>query len=322
MVKWRGNQVINLKRIFVLFLSLCLLAGCGEPAVPAETNETTAYTFTDDLGREISLDAPERVAALTGSFADLWCLAGGEETLVAAAHDAWTGFDLHLSEDVTDLGAIKEPNVELLLASRPDLVLASSNTAAQKQLLPLLEQAGLTLAYFHVTNFSEYLNMLSICTQLTGREDRYALYGQALEEQIAAARARADGSQPTVLYIRATGSSCKVKNSRDTVLGEMLADLDCRNIADREGSLLEELSLEGILQSDPDFIFAVCQGADPTDARQMLEQTLLSNPAWQSLTAVKEGRFHVLEHELYNLKPNARWGEAYENLAEILYPDN
>ena len=53
-------------------------------------------------------------------------------------------------------------------------------------------------------------------------------------------------------------------------------------------------------------------------ARQMLEQTLLSNPAWQSLTAVKEGRFHVLEHELYNLKPNARWAESYRILYETL----
>ena len=51
-----------------------------------------------------------------------------------------------------------------------------------------------------------------------------------------------------------------------------------------------------------------------------LEGEVLSNPAWGGLTAVREGRFHTLEHELYNLKPNARWGEAYEKLADILYP--
>jgi iron complex transport system substrate-binding protein len=27
----------------------------------------------------------------------------------------------------------------------------------------------------------------------------------------------------------------------------------------------------------------------------------------------------VLDNALYNLKPNARWGEAYTKLAEILY---
>ena len=124
-----------------------------------------------------------------------------------------------------------------------------------------------------------------------------------------------------MLCIRATGVSCKVKGSRDFVLGEMLADLGCVNIADSEESLLEDLSLEAIIAAEPDYIFAVLQGSDPTDAMETLEQTLLQNPAWSELRAVREGRFYTLEHELYNLKPNARWGEAYEKLADILYPD-
>ena len=317
---------------FYLALALCLLlAGCAPSAAPGTSSEsssgestqqeTQAVTFTDDLGRQVTVENPQRVAVLIGSYADIWCLAGGKDTLVAAANDAWTSFDLGLGEDVANLGGVKETNLEVLLAAQPDLVLASSNTTAQVDLLPTLEQAGLNVAYFMVSNFDEYLHMLDICTQITGREDCYEQYGQALEEQVEQARQRADGSQPKVLYVRATGSSCKVKNSQDSVLGEMLADLDCINIADSQSSLLEQLSLEVILQEDPDFIFAVLQGSDPTDAQRTLDETLLSNPAWQSLTAVKEGRFHVMDDQLYNLKPNARWGEAYEQLAQILYPE-
>ncbi len=320
-----------MKKIY-LALALCLLlAGCAPSAAPGTSSEsssgestqqeTQAVTFTDDLGRQVTVENPQRVAVLIGSYADIWCLAGGKDTLVAAANDAWTSFDLGLGEDVANLGGVKETNLEVLLAAQPDLVLASSNTAAQVDLLPTLEQAGLNVAYFMVSNFDEYLHMLDICTQITGREDCYEQYGQALEEQVEQARQRADGSQPKVLYVRATGSSCKVKNSQDSVLGEMLADLDCINIADSQSSLLEQLSLEVILQEDPDFIFAVLQGSDPTDAQRTLDETLLSNPAWQSLTAVKEGRFHVMDDQLYNLKPNARWGEAYEQLAQILYPE-
>lgn len=320
-----------MKKIY-LALALCLLlAGCAPSAAPGTSSgdssgestqqETQAVTFTDDLGRQVTVENPQRVAVLIGSYADIWCLAGGKDTLVAAANDAWTSFDLGLGEDVANLGGVKETNLEVLLAAQPDLVLASSNTAAQVDLLPTLEQVGLNVAYFMVSNFDEYLHMLDICTQITGREDCYQQYGQALEEQVEQARQRADGSQPKVLYVRATGSSCKVKNSQDSVLGEMLADLDCINIADSQSSLLEQLSLEVILQEDPDFIFAVLQGSDPTDAQRTLDETLLSNPAWQGLTAVKEGRFHVMDDQLYNLKPNARWGEAYEQLAQILYPE-
>lgn len=53
-----------------------------------------------------------------------------------------------------------------------------------------------------------------------------------------------------------------------------------------------------------------------------MEQTLTASPAWNSLTAVQEGRYHVMDKTLYHLKPNDRWGEAYQQLADILYGGN
>ena len=306
--------------ILLCFLLLTLTA-CGAPSqdIPAASEESGGVTFTDDLGREVTVDHPRRVAALIGSFADIWCLAGGKDQLVAAANDTWTQFDLGLSDSVANLGSITEPNLELLATAEPDLVIASSNTGAQVELKDTLEQMGFNTAYFKVASLDEYLHMLDICTQITGCEENYQQYGTAILEQVETARKRVDGSTPTALYVRASGSSCKVKNSQDSVLGEMLADLGCVNIADVADSLLEELSMEVILQQDPDHIFVVIQGSDPTKAEALLDKTLLSNPAWDTLTAVKEGRFHVMDPNLYNLKPNARWGEAYEKLADILY---
>ena len=102
----------------------------------------------------------------------------------------------------------------------------------------------------------------------------------------------------------------------------MLADLGCVNIADSDQSLLENLSLEAIIAADPDYIFVVLQGVGQTveQAQAILDENLLSNPAWESLRAVQEDHFYILEHALYNLKPNARWGTSYESLADILYP--
>lgn len=310
-----------------------LLPACGGGEAPARVSAGTApetsgetsgeaVSFTDDLGRTVTIaEPPRRVAVLIGSFADIWCLAGGKDSLAAAAGDAWTQFDLGLGPEVADLGNVKDISVEQLFAVQPDLVIASGNTAADVALLDLLEEAGLTSAFFNVSAFEDYLRMLEICAQLTGHPENYQRYGADVQAQVEAARNRADGSAPTVLYVRASGSSCKVKNSRDNVLGEMLADLGCVNIADSETGLLENLSLEVIVEQDPDFIFAVVQGSANYDkAEALLNETLLSHPAWASLTAVREGRFYVMDQKLYNLKPNANWGTAYEQLADILYP--
>ena len=312
-------DIEKMKRLLCLTLTLLFLTGCGAPAAPTVPTADAA-TFMDDLGREVTVDPPQRVAALIGSFADIWCLAGGRDTLVAAAGDAWTSFDLGLDESVADLGAIKEPNLEVLFSVQPDLILASCNTQADLELRETFEQTGIPVAYFDIQHFEDYLRMLEVCTMLTGEAELYAENGANVAEEVSAAIQRQDGSAPTVLCIRATGSGCKVKGSADNVLGEMLFDLGCVNIADSNTFLLENLSMEAIIAADPDYIFAVLQGADATMAQASLDAALLQNPAWSSLRAVREGRFYTLDHALYNLKPNARWGEAYENLADILYP--
>ena len=318
-----------MKRMLSLFcalamvwtLSACGAAGAGDSLEsPEDASAGELVRFTDDLGREVELSRPKRVAVLIGSFADIWCLAGGRETIVAASDNAWTDFDLNLPGDVARLGSTKDTNLENLIAAEPDLVLASSNTTANVELLETFERMGLPSAYFQVSTFDEYLRMLEICTRLTGHEENYDTYGRAVGARVEAAKARATGTNPTALYVRASGSSCKVKNSQDSVLGEMLADLGCVNIADSNTGLLENLSLETIVALDPDYIFVVLQGGDSSGAQAMFESTLLSNPAWNGLCAVQEGRYYTMDDHLYNLKPNARWGEAYEQLADILYP--
>lgn len=327
---------LTLCRAAAAALCLLLLAGCGaassgpafsaggaSAAATAPADSGAACTFTDDLGREVTLEAaPRRVAALTGSYADIWCTAGGRDTLVASASDAWTDFDLGLGEEVANIGGAMGVSVEELLAAAPDLVLASTNIPSNQEMLPALEAAGVDVAFFSVDTFEDYLRMLEICTDLTGNPEAYQTYGEAVAEEIEAARAAAaleEQGPEKVLYIRAAASVVKPKGSNGTVLGEMLADLGCINIADQDQSLLEDLSMEAILAADPDKILIVLQGADPEPAKAQLEGEVLSNPAWQQLTAVREGRVYYMDKDLYHLKPNARWGEAYDHLVEILY---
>ena len=306
------------KRILALALGILLCFGSGAGVGEAQSN---TLCFEDDLGRTVTVEeSPQRVVVLIGSFAHMWYLAGGLDSMVATASDAWTGFDIPLSEDVINLGSTKQVSLEAVIGAEPDFVLASVNTDADLALREPLEAMGIPTAYFQVSTFEDYLHMLDILTQITGCRENYERYGLGVQARVDGAKERADGSQPTALYIRVSGSGCRVKNSDNSVLGEMLKDLGAVNIADSQDSLLENLSMEEILRQDPDYIFVVLQSSDPTVAQGVLEKTLLSDPAWDCLTAVAEGRFFLMDPALYNLKPNDRWGEAYEKLAEILYP--
>jgi len=303
-----------------MLIGATLIGGCGAAKTVEEAaSGTEEITFTDALGREVTVTGHERVASLLGSFTDIWLLAGGD--VVASASDAWDSLELDLdTATVVNVGSFLDPDVEQLIATKPDLVLASANTDAQVELEEVFAQAGIVTAYFDVSDFEAYLQMLDVCTDITGRKDLYEQNGLQVQAQIENVLERVDGSAPTVLFLRAASSNVKAKNSEGTVGGEMLKSLGCVNIADQDGSLLEDLSMEAIIAADPDYIFVTTQGSDTEAAMQNVEELLISNPAWQSLSAVKEDRYYVLDKKLYNNKPNAKWGEAYAYLADILYP--
>lgn len=316
----------KLTKSIAILASLLLIAGCAsdggldaaaEPEAAGEevSEESSDYVFTDALGREVTVSSTENVAVLLGSFCDMWTLAGGEVS--GAVSDALKSYDL--AEGTADLGKMLEPNVEALIALQPDFVIASAGTDAQVELLDTFEAASINVAYFEVSDFEDYLGMLNILTDITGRKDLYEQYGTEIADQIAAVKESVPDTHPTVLFIRAAASSVKAKGSEGTVGGEILADLGCINIADSDSAILDDLSLEAIVAADPDYIFVTTQGEDKEAALANVADLLSNHPAWAQLTAVRDGHYYEIEKELYNSKPNARWGEAYEKLADILY---
>ena len=318
------KKIMTKNRILIYILVVAVvmtlpgaLASCGN----TDDLVDDTVTFTDALGRKVTIPKnPERVAALFGSFSDVWLLAGGK--LCASAEDAWEDFCLELG-DAVNLGGAHSPSLELLISADPDFVIASASTASNVEMKESLDAMGITVAYFDVDNFDDYLKMLDICTDITGRKDLYEQNGLAIKAQIDEIKTEyknadiPDGERK-VLLLRAASSFVKAKGSSGTILGEMLSSMGCINIADSDTRLLENLSVEAVIREEPHHIFVVTMGSDTEAAMQSLENMMKENPAWGTLDAVKNGRLHAMDKTLFNLKPNARWAESYEILYEKL----
>jgi iron complex transport system substrate-binding protein len=330
-----------MKRILPLFLALALLlTGCTAVSTTESTSQAVSQvdspssapesassqlesagevSITDSNGSQITLDtSAPRVVAAYGSFAEAWLLAGGE--LVGVTQDALEQRDLGLPEDIAVVGTVKEPNAEEIIALEPDLVLLASDITAQADIRDVLENAGLACAFFQVDTFADYAFMMEQLCAITGREDLYeenvTQVGQQIEE--AQANAALASTRPNVLLIRAFSTGIKAKTD-DELAGAILKDLGAHNIADDHPSMLEDLSLEEVIAADPDYIFVTTMG-DEQKALDYLNGLIQQNPAWSELSAVKEDRYVVLPKDLFHYKPNNRWGESYQYLGEILYP--
>lgn len=321
------RKIIVLFLAFVFMLALC---ACNEEKGKADAektiseknnteqkNETKAIEIVDYYGNTVSFnECPKRVIALSGSFGEMWLDAGG--SLVGITDDALSERNIELGEEVTIVGTVKKPNLELILELEPDFVILSADIASHLEAAQSLDDIGIKHGSFHVELFEDYLELLEVFTSLTGRDDMFEKNGLEVQRQIEETLKKTekfDGS--TALLIRAYSTGWKAKDST-TLAGAIISDFGFENIIERYDSSLEQLSLEEIAAVDPDYVFVTIMGSNIEGTMQMLNEQLESNPVWQGLKAIKAEHFFVLPQELFHFKPNSKWGEAYSYMADIL----
>lgn len=299
-------------RAFALLICLLLLAGCAAP-----TTRTEGYTFTDSTGTAITVKGkPEKVAVLLSSLADLWVTAGGRVD-ITVGETVQRGFAGE-SAVLVDEGAGKSINLELLLASEPDFVIYSPDIAGQAACADTLREAGIPTAGFLVDCFQDYREILDICTEITDCPERAVTYGDAVAQRVEQVIAETRAEQSSILFVRAGSSAkyTKAKTADTHFVCRMLDELGTTNIADAAPVLLDGLSTEEIVLADPDFIFYTTMGDEESGVAYM--ESLLADPVWSTLSAVREGRVYQLPKDLFQYKPNARWDEAYAYLSRLL----
>ena len=289
------------KACLLMLLSLSLIvSGCGGAAPSTNTGK------------------PTRVAVLFSSLAEIWLEAGGD-VAITVGETVERGF-ADADTPLVDSGAGKTVNVELLLSLEPDLVICSTDIAAQAEAAALLREAGIATLVLRVETLDDYVAALAAMTEITGNTD-------ALQNALAM-KARIDGllsservtalAGTRILFVRAgsTAASTKTKGSADHFAAHMLRQLGCINLADDTPLSLDSIGMEAILASDPDHIFFSMMG-DEAAARANIE-ALLESETWQALSAVREGRVTVLDKSLFHFKPCGRWEQAYLALVDCL----
>ncbi len=293
--------------------ALLLMTGCVTSGPPTVAQGTA---ITDADGRTALLSPWDRVVVCYGSFADCWLLAGG--TLAGVTEDAVTEHGLDVG-DAAVVGTVKHINMEQLIALAPDYVILSADLAVHRQLAPMLDQLGIAYGFFRVDTFADYDALMTQFCAVMARPDCYERYVTRPAQAIEALRAKIPADSRSVLLMRVYSTGMKAK-SDDNLAGQILREFGLHNIADDAPSMLEDLSVEQIIRTDPDFIFVSTMGSE-AGAQTFLWERVENDPAWSGLTAVAQGQYVMLPKDLFHYKPNERWDESYAYLAKILYPD-
>lgn len=306
---------VKIKSLILAAMLALSLAACSYSA-PQSSQEYCS--FTDHSGSQVVLThQPQKVAVLFSSFADIWQTAGGTVD-ITVAETVERGF-ADSSAILVDSGAGKTIDNEALVAANPDFVICSADIAAQSETAQLLKTAGIPCAVFRVETFEDYLQVLKICTDITGRPELYTAHGAEVQQRVENLLSNVPAANTKILFIRAGSgaSATKAKTADDHFAAAMLKQLGTYNIAENAPILLDGLSLEEIITQNPQYIFISTMG-DAEAAKTYIE-SVFTQPQWQVIDAVKNRNYIFLPKELFQYKPNSRWDKAYEYLLNILY---
>nr|WP_246272735.1 ABC transporter substrate-binding protein [Phyllobacterium pellucidum] len=270
-------------------------------------------SIVDDRGVTVEVPAqPKRIASIS-YFADDIALALGVKPVASTYMTAGRepDFLLGLTSQMKRIGQRAKPNLELLSEAKPDLIIAirryTVGNAAQ------LQGIAPYVAY-NMELLDESYKEVAEISKLLGQPERGEKLNTDFRKNLAdfAAKAPKDvHPRFMIMWGGATPFAFHTENTSASIVAAIGGD----NIAGPKspgGEFGIDLSLETMLEKDPEVIFVYDSGPDRPHE---------SNPIWSQLSAVKNNRvFYVGDQWVETNGPIAR-EIVLREAAHYLYPD-
>jgi len=295
----------------VLVLALSLLLTACSSAQPA----TNAMTFTDGLGRTVSLAAPaQKIVSLAPSATEMLYAVGAGSQVIG--RDSFSNYPEEAKTAADIGGSMGDYSYEAITALNPDLVVAAEiNTADQ---VKALEDLGLTVYYIaNPASFDDLFTTLEAVGQLTGHNTEAKALTASLNTRVQAVKetiAKA-ANTPLVFYeLDGTDAAKPWTSGPGTYMDQLISMAGGKNVGAALTSSWAQISVEELLVQNPDFIL-LGDGAYGTTAEQVAARS-----GWEKIKAVENKQIFAFNDDLVS-RAGPRLVEGLEELARTLHPE-
>lgn len=283
-----------------LLLVLCGL-WCG--GVHLYAGAAAPIRVVDDRGAVVQLAAPaRRIVSLLPSLTEMVCDLGACERVVAT--DRWSNWPARI-QGLPKVGGLDDPQVEAMVAQRPDLVLVSPASRLAQRLRGL----GLTVAELDAQDLRQVRHAMGVVATLLGVPERAELRWRALMTEIdAAAAAVPTASQGQTVYFEV--SSTPYAAGEASFIGQLLSRLGARHVVPASLGPFPKLNPEFVVRADPALIMVSAKEVDG----------LVRRPGWRQMRAIQQGRVCPLDAAQLDVlsRPGPRLGQGARVLARCL----
>jgi ABC-type Fe3+-hydroxamate transport system substrate-binding protein len=272
-------------------------AGCGKPPAPP------AAAVVDDARDTVAVRVPaRRIVSLIPATTELLFAIGAGDRVVGRS--TWCDYPPQ-AKQVPNLGDGINPNVEAILAARPDLVVLY-NSAQHAAVADRLRGLGIPALRINTDALSDVDRVGRLLGRLTGRSRAADSVAATFDTALAAASSgHRDTRHPSVLLL--VWEQPPMTIGRGSFLSELVERAGGRNLFDDVTASAGPVSIEAVAARDPDFIFTTTDGPAAFARR----------PEWQVVRAVRARRFIRVTGSEFN-RPSPRAPAAIRELAAHL----
>jgi iron complex transport system substrate-binding protein len=261
-----------MKVLALVLVSLALLS-----VAPAQA--TPSATLVDDRGAVVQrLPVPQRIVSLLPSLTESVCALGQCGKLVGV--DRYSNFPASVRA-LSPVGGGLDPNIEAIVALKPDLVLVATSAPGSERLRAL----GLRVVALEPKDYASVVRVLSTLGQLLGVNTAQAVV-QTMEADMRAAVAQTPaGARGKRVYFEVSPGPYAASSS--SFLGQTLERLGLQNIVAGSLGPFPKVNPELVVRAQPDVILVGDSNADDMPSR----------PGWASLSALQARRVCVFNKE-------------------------
>ena len=313
-----------MKKIFMLLLLLLqimTLSGCGSQNTKETTADSNVFlTITDDAGRKVVLkNKPERVVSLSPSFLGMIDAVNGK---VIGRATSKVGTIPESMKDAQEVGFTYNIDVERVVALKPDCVLALKGQ--HDKFISLLESNNIPVIEIDVRTYKEVQSALKLIGKVYGVQQKGEQAAEKLDNEISKISEKIPKDEKKIVILHASAKNVTVELD-GTIAGSAAKLLGFKNVAAGSTPLSGDpdktpYSLEELVKNNPDLIFITSMGTDAA-IENRLRSDVQSNPAWNSLQAVRENKIIFLPEQLFLINPGLQYPKAVEYMAKTVYPE-
>ena len=304
------KKILSLALALAMSLSLAACSGgaatessAPESSAPAQTEAApTSFTITSLNGSREAVELavpydPQRIAILDMASLDILDALGVGDRVVGAASTSLDYLQDYITDDIANLGTIKEADLEAVMACEPDVIFIGGRLASSYDALSEIAPVVYLATDTELGVVESVRKNAGIIASMFGLEDQVDSLMAGFDSRVAALQEFAAGK--TAIVGMCTSGSFNVlgNDGRCSIIGREIGfeniGVDAEIDTSTHGN---EASFEFIVEKDPDYIFVMDRDAAiGTDGAQLARE-IVENELVMGTDAYQNGSIVYLAH--------------------------